>query len=560
MRLVFRVARWALVLALAGLVPVSVYGQQSPPTVTFPPVAPPPDNRPVRQLALTDAVALALEQNLGIQVERLNPQIQDLDVADARSAYTPYVATSLFTHSVDSPANSFLSGGQERVADDQFGANVNVNQVLPWGGNYALNWDSSRATTNNLFSNFDPTLRSGLDFRYTQPLLRNLRVDPYRQQVLLSRKNREISDVDLQQTMAATLRDVRNAYWDLSYSVHSLEVQQTSLGLARELLRNNRSRVEIGTMAPIDIVEAEAEVARREEAVIVAEGAISQTEDRLKALVFDPSMPDFWNVRLELTDRPSVEVRPIDLDAAARNALDKRTDIRLAKKQMETTALNIRYYRDQTLPDVNAQLVYALTGLGGTQFVRGDGFPGPIIDRVNRGFGSVLGDLFENSFPDLTLSLTVGYPIGGSSSEANLARARLQQTQIERQVRNLELQAVTQVREAGRQVMTNQKRVDASRVARQLAERRLEAEEKKFAAGLSTSFFVFQAQRDLSAARNDELRAWLDYARSLTDFDTVQEVPLGGGASVSAGTIGTGAGTTNFSASGGSPGTGTAQP
>jgi outer membrane protein TolC len=546
----FRLTLPALVVAMTSCPAVSVYGQQSPPTVTIPPVAAQPDNRPVRQLSLDDAVAQALEQNLGIQVERLNPQIQDLDVAEARSAYTPYVATSLFTHSVDSPVNSFLSGGQDRVSDDQFGANVNVNQALPWGATYALNWDSSRATTNNLFSNFDPTLRTGLDFRYTQPLLRNFRVDSYRQQVLLSRKNREISDVDLQQTLASTLRDVRNAYWDLSYSVHSLEVQQTSLGLARELLRNNRSRVEIGTMAPIDIVEAEAEVARREEAVIVAEGAISQTEDRLKALVFDPSMADFWNMRLELTDRPSVEVRPIDLDAAVRNALDRRSDIRLAKKQIEATDLNIRYYRDQRLPDVNAQFDYALTGLGGTRFVRGEGFPGPIIGRVDRGFGSVLGDLFENSFPDWTLSLTVGYPIGGSSAEANLARARLEQTQTERQVRNLELQAATEVREAGRQVMTNQKRVDASRVARQLAERRLEAEEKKFAAGLSTSFFVFQAQRDLAAARNDELRAWLDYAKSLTDFDTVQEVPLGGGTAIGARAGGSSVGTTNFGASG----------
>jgi outer membrane protein TolC len=540
---------------LAIAVPVSVYGQQSPPAVIIPAPSPPADTRPVRRLTLDDAVALALEQNLGIQVERLNPQIQDLDVANARSAYTPYVATSVFRNSIDSPVNSFLSGGQERVSDDQFGTTVNVNQVLPWGATYALNWDSSRATTNNLFSNFDPTLRSGLDLRYTQPLLRNLRIDSYRQQLLVSRKNREISDVDLQQTVASTLRQVRTAYWDLSYSVSSLAVQQTSLGLARELLRNNRSRVEIGTMAPIDIVEAEAEVARREEAVIVAEGAISQAEDRLKALVFDPSMADFWNVRLELTDSPSLDVGAVDLDAAVRNALDKRTDIRLAKKQNEANDINIRYFRNQTMPDINAQLDYSLTGLGGTQFIRGDGFPGPIVGRVDRGFGSVLGDLFENDFPNWTLSLTVGYPIGGSASEANLARARLQHTQIERRVRNLELQAATEVREAGRQVMTNQKRVEASRVARQLAERRLQAEEKKFAAGLSTSFFVFQAQRDLSAARNDELRAQLDLRRSQTDFETVQEVPLGGGGSIAVGATGAGGGTTNFSASGGGQGT-----
>ncbi len=548
MLLSFRLVLLTTVVQTVLVTPVSVYGQQSPAPVT--PAAPskPPDDRPVQRLAVDDVVRLALEQNLTIQVERLNPQIQDYAVAEARSVYTPYVSSSLFTNSADSPVNSFLSGGQDRVADDELGGNVGVNQLLPWGGSYNVSWDSSRLTTSNLFSNFDPTIRSSIDASFSQPLLRNMRIDSYRQQLLVSRKNREMSDIDLQQTVAATVRLVRNAYWDLSYALHSLEAEQTSLGLARELLRNNRSRVEIGTMAPIDIVEAEAEVARREEAVIIAEGAISEAEDRLKSLIFDPDMPDFWKLRLELSDLPAVDARPVDLDAAVKSALENRTDIRQARKQIETTDINIRYFHNQTLPDINAQVDYSVIGLGGTQFVRGDGFPGPIIGQIDHGYGSVLGDLVGNSFPNWRLALVVGYPIGASEAEANLARTRLQRNQTEKQVRHIQLRAATEVREAGRQLMTNQKRIDASRVARQLAERRLEAEEKKFSAGLSTSFFVFQAQRDLAAARNDELRAYLDYAKSVTDFATVQEVPLGGSAETT-NLTGTGSGTrsTNFS-------------
>ena len=377
MLLSFRLVLLTTVVQTVLVTPVSVYGQQSPAPVT--PAAPskPPDDRPVQRLAVDDAVRLALEQNLTIQVERLNPQIQDYAVAEARSVYTPYVSSSLFTNSADSPVNSFLSGGQDRVADDELGGNVGVNQLLPWGGSYNVSWDSSRLTTSNLFSNFDPTIRSSIDASFSQPLLRNMRIDSYRQQLLVSRKNREMSDIDLQQTVAATVRLVRNAYWDLSYALHSLEAEQTSLGLARELLRNNRSRVEIGTMAPIDIVEAEAEVARREEAVIIAEGAISEAEDRLKSLIFDPDMPDFWKLRLELSDLPAVDARPVDLDAAVKSALENRTDIRQARKQIEATDINIRYFHNQTLPDVNAQVDYSVIGLGGTQFIRGDGFPGP---------------------------------------------------------------------------------------------------------------------------------------------------------------------------------------
>jgi HAE1 family hydrophobic/amphiphilic exporter-1 len=143
-----------------------------------------------------------------------------------------------------------------------------------------------------------------------------------------------------------------------------------------------------------------------------------------------------------------------------------------------------------------------------------------------RGYGSVLGDAFTNAFPTWTLGVTISYPIGASTAETNLARTKLQYSQAETQLKNLELQVATQVRDVGRQVQTNQKRVDTTRAARELAERRLEAAEKKFAAGIETSFFVFQAQRDLSQERINEVRAISDYNKSLVDFEAVQEAPL----------------------------------
>ena len=166
--------------------------------------------------------------------------------------------------------------------------------------------------------------------------------------------------------------------------------------------------------------------------------------------------------------------------------------------------------------------------------MRGVGPFGPgsgAVDRHRsaRSFGSVLGDLFANRYPTWTASLNVSYPIGTSQPEANLARARIEYSQAQTQLKNQQLQVSTQVREAARQVQTNQKRVETTRAARSFAERRLEAEQRKFAAGTSTSFIVFQAQRDLAQARNNELRAILDYDQSVVDLETVQEVPLNGG-------------------------------
>ena len=221
-------------------------------------------------------------------------------------------------------------------------------------------------------------------------------------------------------------------------------MQRQSLELAQESLRNTRARVEIGTTPPIDIVEAEAEVALREEAVIVAEAQIETAEDALRALIYDPDMPDFWTIRIEPAELPPFQPMPVDVDAAVRNALDRRTDLLQARKTLEATDINIRYFQNQTLPDVTASFDYGLTGLGGTQFLRGDGFPGPVIGQTQRSFGSVLGDLFGNQFPNWTASLNVSYPIGGTRSRRRTSRARGCSTrQTTTQLKNQQLQVVT---------------------------------------------------------------------------------------------------------------------
>jgi outer membrane protein TolC len=497
------------------------------------PAAAQPAAGPVRRLTVDEAVQLALEQNLSIQVEKINPQLQDLSVAQVRTFWTPALTSSLSTFSDTSPGSGFLSGG-DTVSDDRFSTALGMNQLLPWGGSYNVNWSSSRATSSNLFNSFNPILTSTINANFTQPLLRNFKIDNVRQQLLISRKNREISDVQLRQTVVSTVRNVKNAYWDLVYAIANLDVQRQSLELARESLRNNRTRVEVGTMAPIDIVEAEAEVARNEESVILAETQIMSAEDRMRALVFDPETPDFWTMKLEPTDPPAMQVQPVDIDGAVQKALSQRTDLLSSKKSLEANDINIRYFRNQILPDVNLQATYGLTGLGGTQLEPFQGFDatGPRGVLGQRSFGAVLRDLFGNEYPTWTLGVNIGYPIGTSTSEANLARARLQQSQAQTQLKQLELSVATQVRDLGRQVQTNLKRVEVTRSAKQFAEQRLAAEQKKFSVGMSTSFLVFQAQRDLAQARDSELRAILDYNRSLVDFEASQEASIGGGSGI----------------------------
>ena len=503
--------------------PVEVAG------LIVPPSALQPAGRLVRHLSVDEAVTLALEQNLYLRVERLNPLIQDLSIAQARSVYAPTLSTTLLTNNRNSPSISIFDGGEIKVTDRVLSDSVDVVQELPWaGGRYSMSWDGSHRRTTNVFTSFNPVLRSNLNLAYTQPLLRNLGIDGPRLQIAITRVNREISDIQLRRTLVQTQRAVRYAYWGLVFAQSFLEVQRQSLELAEESLRNNRTRVEVGTIAPIDIVEAESEVARNEESVIIAEADVDRAEDQLRILIFDPDVSDFWSIQLQPSDSPILQARTIDVNAAVRYALDNRTDLDTLDKNIQNTDTDIRFYRNQRLPDVNLQVNYSLSGVGGTEFLRGEGFLGPITGTEQTSFGSALGDIFSNDFPNWTVGVTVAYPLGTSAAKANLQRARLERTQADVTRRSLEVRIAADVRNAGRNVATNLQRVDATESARQLAERRLEAEQRRLEVGLSTSFLVFQAQRDLGAARNRYLRAILDYTRSLVDFDAVQEVPLGG--------------------------------
>src|SRR5262249_30360638 len=278
-----------------------------------------------------------------------------------------------------------------------FSSQLGVNQVLPWGGNYTANWNSSRFTTTNLFQSFSPQLGSNVNLNYTQPLLRNFKIDQIREQVALSRKSREMSDVDLHSAIVQTARNVKNAYWDLVYRIDSLKAARQSLEPAQQSLKDNTRRVEIGTMAPIDIVDARNEVARNEEAVIVAQAQIEQAEDTIKTLLFDPSTaPNFWNIRIDPTETVPFEAQAIDTDAAVRNALDKRTDLVQAKNSMQQSDISLQYFRNQILPDINGFVNYITTGVGGVQLSPVDfnliAAGNPVVRSVvdQRSFGSVL--------------------------------------------------------------------------------------------------------------------------------------------------------------------------
>ncbi len=503
----------------------------APPAASAPQVTASTDGGTVLTITRDDAVRMAVEHNPDLAVSRYDPAVSETAVAQAESAFVPTLQTGLQRNSqLQPPVNLF--GGAAGTQTDLWSGNVGLTQQLRWGGgSYLFSWDSSRTTTNSIISSFNPALASSLQVAFSQPLLRDFKTDPARAQLEISRRNREIADTRFVEASVSTRSDAERAYWSLVSAIALVNVQQRALDLALELERTNRARVDVGQSPPLDLVAAQAEVAQRQENLIVARTNARQAEDLLRTLTVDPNRDDYWTLRLQPADTAPAAGPPPDVDAAVKRALAERTDLIRARKDIQNADTTISLSRSETLPDLRLQANYLTDGAGGSRLLRTGGFPGTIVGTEVTRFGSVLDQLVSADYPTWTLGLQFSYPLGKSAAEAALARARIQRDQSAARLRSLELTAVRQIREAALRLEQNQQRIETTRLGRDLAEQRLDAEQKRFEVGLSTSFLVIQAQRDLAIARNNELQALLDYQLASVAFEAVQQIgPAGAGA------------------------------
>jgi outer membrane protein TolC len=498
---------------------------------TRPTVAPTPGA--TVELTLDGAIERALDRNLDLAVERLNPQTFDFSIAALQANYRPTFNTNFGLRSQTSFARSQTAGGDVLITDTMT-SNSGISQALKWGGgSFAVGFNNNRQAQSDAFATRNPAINANLNATFVQPLLRNFRIDGTRAQLQTTRLNQQISETGLRASIVRVTSNVRNAYWDLVYSIQAAEVAERSLALATKLVEDNQARVEVGTLAPLDVVQAQAEQANRRQAVATTAAARRTAELVLKRLIVNGTDDPLWTASIEPIDRPTYATTEVDVAGAVRRALVNRTDLETARRQMQSNDISLRNLVDQQLPALDLTASYGIAGVGGPQFRR-SGLGGAITEVIPGGYSDALGILFDRDAPTWNVQLSFSYPIGTSPAEANVARARLQQRQTIAQSRALELTIATEVTNAALQVESNRERWQAASAALALAERRLEAEQSRFDVGLTTNFFVVQAQRDLRDAQNSELRALLDYRRALVEFERVQEVPTGGGGNITA--------------------------
>src|SRR5215831_4794644 len=481
-------------------------------------------------LTLADAVQRAVERNPDLAVVRLDTEAEAARIGEARGAYAPVFSTVFGRSRNVTPPTNFLLGDTGVDVKDWF-STTGVRQRLPWGaGTWGVSWDAARTTTNSLISSVDPNLQSGIEVAFSQPLLRDRTIDASRQQLIVARRNHDNSELRLRESAVQTVAAVKRAYWALEASLANIGVQQRSLELAQELARQNKIRTDAGQIPPLDLVQAQVEVAQRRENLIQARTTAEDAEDRLRKLIMDPADLSFWALRLEPVDEPPDLMMLPDVDAAVRKALDGRLDLARAGHDLENAKTNVDFLRNQRLPDVRLEASYRGSGLGGTEFLRTGGFPGIVSGTRDRSFGDALGQAFTPDYPTWSVGVTVSYALGRSYEEASHARAQIERKQAAERIASLRLDAAESVRQAARQVRSTAERVEAARAGAALAEQRQADEQRRLEVGLSTTFLVTQAQRDLLQAQVNLLQTTLDHQSAVVNFEAVQQAPPGGAA------------------------------
>lgn len=501
-------------------------------------------------LTLDAAIRLTLDQNNDVEVARLDVRSARQLVIAAEGVFDPRIVPN-FSYEYANTANASSLGGatEGRVTNKELFGGVSFAGRSPrQGGEFAIDFTQTRLETSNQFSRLNPQFPSLLNFSFTQPLFRDRAIDQERRQIQLAKKNVDLTDSQLRSVIMEQLTFVEQAYWDLVYASRNLEVQTSALAQARGQVASNERQVEAGTLAPIDVVEAQTQASRFELAVASAQQALTEAENRLKSLMLRDRTAPQWNRALTptgLMDRPTPS---IGVDEATKLALSRRPELQAQDASLARNDIDRQFFENQALPQVNVVGGYTLRGLAGSSLpVTSDPLSGSnaiFFSRLNElallagltpldppqsttstvpdfflgGTGASLGNLFDRRFQTALITIQMEIPLRNRTARANVARTGILREQLERQRRQLEQIIEAEVRNTLQAVQSSERRLAAAASAHRNAREQYDSERRRFDSGLSTVFLVLERQTTLVTAQASELRARADLNQAIALF------------------------------------------
>lgn len=478
-----------------------------------------PQDKETLSFTLEDCILKTLKDNLRVAVEVYSPGLADSYVTKARELFMPRLEIDFANQRTENPSSWGLEQA-ETVISKYANYSASIVQQIPTGGNFSLSLANLRSETNQGFQTINPVYRNTLRLDFSQPLLRDFGFKVSRREILIAQNNLDISFSQLGSVLMDTIYLVQEAYWSLVFFVENYNVKNQSLQLARDLLEKNKKEVEVGKLAPIEVLDAQAVVASREADILQAEAQIRRGEDVLKNLLNLTENGELSQKKLVPLDKPGFIQKEISMDEALQEAMEKRPDLKMKIKDIETKELNLSVARNQMLPGLNLQFSYWSPGVSGDRILYQDDNPFlPVIGKEKGSAGDSLRDALKLLYSNWSVGLTLSLPLSNFLTKADYARAKMEAEKSQLELENIRKQAYLEVKDAVREVETNAKRVEAYRVARELAGERLEAEVKKLDVGLTTNYFVLQYQEELANAKSMELKSLVDYNLAWAKLD-----------------------------------------
>ena len=511
-------------------------------------------------LSLNEAIALALQNNNDIDGSRINVEIAEFNLNAARGVYDPLFSSESYYESRTTPTSSTISGGANgSVTQKDLTGALRLGGFSPFaGGNYQLDFSSTRLNTTNQNATLNPQFPTAFTFTYAQPLLRGLRFDNNRRTIEIAKKNLSLTDAQFRQRAIEVISQVEQSYWDLVFALRNLQVQIDAVKQARVQVESNQRLVAQGVLAPIDIVAANTQVTTFEQNVYTAQEAVTRAENVLKTLILAERTAALWSRPLTPVTPVSLEAPRVPLEQAVRAAIENRPELSQLQTSAEINQIDTRFFRDQSKPQVDLVGTYTSTGLAGstvTPTINPNTSANALLrERVNElsaraglplldtgtgtggsnvnpnligGYTTSLSNLLAQDYPTYRVGVRVELPFRNRTAQANLGRSLAEGRRITNQRAQAEQLIEADVRNATQTLRSAEARLASAAATRSSAEQQFESEQRQFRAGTTTVFLVLQRQNELLGARGRELQAQTDLNKAIAEFQRATGNTLG---------------------------------
>jgi len=480
------------------------------------------------KIPLKSVLLLALKNNLNIKFESLKPGISETGITREKGVFDTLLSSQWQkTHSVTQVGSALGSSSSPTVKQEKYNLDTKLQKKFTPGTQAEIKMTHEEYMTDVTFQGLKPQYKGELIASISQPLLKDFGISINESMIRIASLNYEISENEFKKKVMDTLYQVESTYWNLYYTIEDLVSKQKSMQRAEDLLREFKIRIDAGTLAPIEVYQAEAEVALRSQDVIVAEFAVKEAEDNLKAALNLYDNDKYWNITLVPTEPPMMEKIYPDLNECITTALDKRPDYKEAKLNIRAADIQVKYSKNQTLPRIDLLGSLGTSGIAGKPASTAGAF-GFLYQGTKSPWDGHWKDVYDRmdngDYYSYLIGVKIEFPLENRIARSQYSKAKLQAAQAVTGLKSSETQIINEVRDAVRKVETSEKLIDSATASLRLAQEKLKAEEKKYSVGMSTAHDVLEFQEDLAKAESSLIFAKTGYNKSIANLMRVKGV------------------------------------